>query len=201
MILIPGIAWWAWLFSPDVWGFDSDFPSTAQAVFIGRQVTRTHNKWPTRTEMRSHVLITVGTAPPSSSANIHEAFWRKYIWPFGLPVCFPHVLTSLVLSSAVMEVCLKKMGTLPETNMAPANRASQKETSIPTIHFQVRAVSFREGILWYFQEQISNIHEFWDTFIDFPCWATRGLELSGCTRRVRGPPKGCHRWKGVAAWP
>ena len=27
--------------------------------------------------------------------------------------------------------------TLPETNVAPKNRPSQKETSIPTIHFQV----------------------------------------------------------------
>ena len=27
--------------------------------------------------------------------------------------------------------------TLPETNVAPENRPSQKETSIPTIHFQV----------------------------------------------------------------
>ena len=36
--------------------------------------------------------------------------------------------------------------TLPETNIAPKIRPSQKETSIPTIHFQVRTVSFREGI-------------------------------------------------------
>ncbi len=36
--------------------------------------------------------------------------------------------------------------TLPETNIAPANRPSQKETDTPTIHFQVRTVSFREGI-------------------------------------------------------
>ena len=35
--------------------------------------------------------------------------------------------------------------TLPETNIAPENRPSQKETSIPTIHFQGRVVSFREG--------------------------------------------------------
>jgi len=28
---------------------------------------------------------------------------------------------------------------------APGNRPSQKEMSIPTIHFQVRTVSFREG--------------------------------------------------------
>ena len=37
--------------------------------------------------------------------------------------------------------------TLPKTNIAPENRPSQKETSIPTIHVQVRTVSFREGIL------------------------------------------------------
>ncbi len=35
--------------------------------------------------------------------------------------------------------------TLPETNIAHENKPSQKETSIPTIHFQVRTVSFREG--------------------------------------------------------
>ena len=35
--------------------------------------------------------------------------------------------------------------TLPKTNMAPENRPSQKETSLPTIHFQVRAVSFGKG--------------------------------------------------------
>ena len=37
--------------------------------------------------------------------------------------------------------------TLPETNIAPANRASQKETIVfqPSI-FQVPTVSFREGI-------------------------------------------------------
>ena len=27
--------------------------------------------------------------------------------------------------------------TLPETNLAPENRGSRKETSLPTIHFQV----------------------------------------------------------------
>ena len=44
---------------------------------------------------------------------------------------------------------LKKMGrnTLPETNIAPENRPSQKELHLPTIHFQVRTVSFREGKL------------------------------------------------------
>ena len=41
------------------------------------------------------------------------------------------------------------MHTLPETNIAPENRPSLKETSLPTIHFQVRAVSFREGISVY----------------------------------------------------
>ena len=36
-------------------------------------------------------------------------------------------------------------GTLPETNIAPENRASQKERSIPTILFQGLTVSSREG--------------------------------------------------------
>ena len=47
-----------------------------------------------------------------------------------------------------MLVCIA----LPETNIAPQNRPSQKEISIPTIHFHVLCgyVSFREGmcIVW-----------------------------------------------------
>ena len=38
-----------------------------------------------------------------------------------------------------------KQGTFPETNIVPENKPSQKETSIPTIHLQVRAVGFKEG--------------------------------------------------------
>ena len=42
--------------------------------------------------------------------------------------------------------------TLPKTNIAPENRPSQKETSIPTIHFQVREmlVSGRANVTWIF---------------------------------------------------
>ena len=35
----------------------------------------------------------------------------------------------------------------PEISISPESRPSKKETSLPTIHFQVRAVSFREGKL------------------------------------------------------
>ena len=35
--------------------------------------------------------------------------------------------------------------TLPETNIAPENRPLEKEIPIGNHHFQVRAVSFREG--------------------------------------------------------
>ena len=35
--------------------------------------------------------------------------------------------------------------TLPETNIAPENGPSQRETSIPTIHFQGQTASFRES--------------------------------------------------------
>ena len=42
------------------------------------------------------------------------------------------------------------MYTLPETNIAPARRPSQKETSFPSIHFQVQFVSFRmTGMVWH----------------------------------------------------
>ena len=37
--------------------------------------------------------------------------------------------------------------TLPQTNIAPESRPSQKETHLPTIHFQVQLVSFRGGVL------------------------------------------------------
>ena len=37
--------------------------------------------------------------------------------------------------------------TLRKTNIAPENRPSQKESSLPTTNFQGRAVSFREIIL------------------------------------------------------
>ena len=37
---------------------------------------------------------------------------------------------------------------LPETNMVPENRPSQKENIIATINFQVRTASFREGKSW-----------------------------------------------------
>ena len=40
------------------------------------------------------------------------------------------------------------VSTLSETNIAPENRHSQKEIPLPTIHFQGRTVSFREGIFY-----------------------------------------------------
>ena len=39
----------------------------------------------------------------------------------------------------------KKILKNPKTNIAPENRPSQRETCIPTINFQLRTVSFREG--------------------------------------------------------
>ena len=48
-------------------------------------------------------------------------------------------------------------GTLPETNIAPENRPSEKEHSIPTIHVQVQTVSFREGIYVFMWASNSSI--------------------------------------------
>ena len=89
--------------------------------------------------------------------------------------------------------------TLPETNIAPENRPSQKETSIPTIHFQVRTVSFREcnqlrtfKIMFGQQKnsegqwdspKVNGIHQVLETaptfvvFVDCPEWK-RGANVS-----------------------
>jgi len=54
-------------------------------------------------------------------------------------------------SQPAIEFTTAKAKYTPKTNIASENWPSQKETivtSIPTIHFQVRAVSFREGSGW-----------------------------------------------------
>ena len=43
-----------------------------------------------------------------------------------------------LLERPILTTYLDVKGTLPETNIAPENRVSQKESSLPTIHFQVR---------------------------------------------------------------
>ena len=57
--------------------------------------------------------------------------------------------------------------TLPQTNIAPEHRPS-KEISIPTIHFQVRTVSFREGVYIYIETTpfitIVFVAHFWAIF-------------------------------------
>ena len=46
-----------------------------------------------------------------------------------------NLFSYLVVISSFL--ALEERLTLPETDIAPENRASQKETSIPTIHLQV----------------------------------------------------------------
>ncbi len=65
----------------------------------------------------------------------HEPFFSTKSHPhhwLPLATCYLFFLT------------LQGTFTLPETNIAPENRPSQKETSIQTINFQGRTVSFRE---------------------------------------------------------
>ena len=51
------------------------------------------------------------------------------------------------VSSDQLTVVFFGVCTVPETNISPENRPSQKEISISTIHFQVQTVSFR-GVDW-----------------------------------------------------
>ena len=48
--------------------------------------------------------------------------------------------------------------TLPETNIAPEKRPSHKETNLPTIRFQVQAVSFRYSSVTNPIQKYSKIH-------------------------------------------
>ncbi len=74
-----------------------------------------------------------------STSRIYQATSRKHNKGFLFPI--PHNKTQ----ETTRYMSIKRL-TLPE---APAKRPFQEETSIPTIHFQVRAVSFRESILLY----------------------------------------------------
>ena len=58
-------------------------------------------------------------------------------WVFGWNFLKTPDAPRLMKASSLQIDCLGILVTLPETNIAPENRASQKETSIPTIHFQV----------------------------------------------------------------
>ena len=69
-------------------------------------------------------------------------------------------VSSLALVKSTVVIYLDEIvATLPETNGSRAeNRPSETETSIPTIHFQGRTVSFREGKWWFTLIFWFNVH-------------------------------------------
>ena len=84
----------------------------------------------------------VETEAPVMSANERpnrEDVWGSENWRHKTFRSAQRLLSGKICSN---------LSTLPETNITPKNRPSQKETSVPTIHFQVRAVSFR-GCRWF----------------------------------------------------
>ena len=91
---------------------------------------------------------------------------------------------------------LKKIGifaTLPETNISPENRPSQKEINIPTIHFQVllllvsgRVPQVFLGLPWWVTTSILRVF----------CPQTLGIQLGTFTTRAL---RGCRRLQGFWA--
>ena len=77
-----------------------------------------------------------GTLVKASLKPVAEKFsraeWRYFPWA-GKKISRPRFID---LGSVKMGI------TLPSTNIAPENDLPQKESGIPTIHFQVRTVSF-----------------------------------------------------------
>ena len=97
------------------------------------------------------------------AAVCHELHAKMRQIRTGFAVCSPNLLLVRFHEQSYVSlekrcnhlqmVCLKGKlmtnsfnTTLPETNIAPENRPSQKETHLPTTVFQVRTVSFRDGI-------------------------------------------------------
>ena len=94
---------------------------------------------------------------PTSTVPIFTCFSELGIAP-GTARLPPRLLRLLLRppTSTVSGGCRWKASSSPQistprfytskVSIAPENRGSQKETSIPTIHFHVRFVSFREGM-------------------------------------------------------
>ena len=105
---------------------------------------------------------------------------------------------------------------LPEMNMAPKNRPSQKEIHLPTTIFQVQAVTFREGAcqsptkhMFQCQDLISIEFRRWMTswkgqFQVSYCWATGTPDLSPIRlekqSRVEYPKIYVHRFQTASFW-
>ncbi len=72
-----------------------------------------------------------------SPARLLSVFWYNDL--DKIPLVEDTGLWSSLLNpkSGIFVFLLIQWFTLPETNIAPEKRPSQKETSIPTIHFQV----------------------------------------------------------------
>ena len=76
-----------------------------------------------------------------------------------------------------ISIGFKQPTTLPKTNIAPENMPSQKESSLPTIHFQVLLLLVSGGV-----DSLGNYHK----LHVFP-GGTRPTEF---TRFLQGGPKG-----------
>ena len=105
--------------------------------------------------------------------------------------------TSPVTTSPVSSCGFREMGgpserdTLPKTNIAPENRPSQKETHLPTIHFQV--LSFREGRLVKYGLNLArkSYSQIAGIFQQCSAWDPKLLFLSVCSTKTCHFRRGC----------
>ena len=107
---------------------------------------------------------------------------KMLVWTWKWEMCF-------FQTKQTKQIFWNKIA-LPEMNMAPKNRPSQKEIHLPTTIFQVQAVTFREGACqsptkhrFQCQDLISIEFRRWMTswkgqFQVSYCWATGTPDLS-----------------------
>ena len=79
----------------------------------------------------SSFLLSIPSIPKCSMYGIFTYIFPLFMWPFfTFHVGNPYI-------RRIWDIVYKELhNTLPETNIAPENRVSQKESSIPTIHLQ-----------------------------------------------------------------
>ena len=125
------LKWWY----PTTMGFPTK--NDHFGVFWGYHHLRKHpypNLWKRPKLSRTHLRLEL---PNEASLIVLEPGQKQRFASVGFEG--NHVLGSLPISKKLLQL------TLPKTDIAPARKPSQKETSLPTIHFRCY-VSFREGM-------------------------------------------------------
>ena len=84
--------------------------------------------------------------------TLKEILFR--IIDYSLPILYWRLH---IKKSNITKLMIRATRTLPKTNIAPENRPSQKETNLPTIHFQVLCLLVSGRVKKHIPKSINNL--------------------------------------------